>query len=343
MIERRAAGAELRAAPGRRIIGAAMRYGAEAQVMLPDGRAVVERFARFAFHDYLSSGAATRLNLQHDASVVIATTAGGAGRGLLTLRDNPDALTIEARLPSGAAFDEALALVADGSTAQTSIEFRALREHNAGGRRTVTQATLPGIGIVDAGAYGGAGAVEVRREGRGLFGRVLYDRPRVTADRGKRRKQSISVGAFKYGLDDLEREIVAQLGDDAGQILGSRRAGSLILNDTAEGLEFEIPELPRTSYADDFAALLDAGTILPGVVPFFTRPPADVVPGAVTFEVDPDNQDVQIEVIHNALLTALSVRFRAPRGNPGEVERRNVRDRERVRAERASRRGRFWL
>ena len=179
-----------------------MRYGSEARVSMPDGAAVRERFAAFAFADYLRSGAATRLNLMHDSSVVIASTAGGAGRGLLTLRDNPDALTIEARLPSGDAFDEALALVADGSTAETSIEFRALREHNAGGRRTVTQATLPGIGIVDAGAYGGAGAVEVRREGRGLFGRVLYDVPRVTADRGRVRKQSISVGAFRFTLDD---------------------------------------------------------------------------------------------------------------------------------------------
>ena len=341
MIERRRA--ELRAAPGRRIIGAAMRYGSEAIVRMPDGAAVVERFAAFAFADYLRSGAATRLNLMHDSSVVIASTAGGAGRGLLTLRDNPDQLSIEARLPSGDAFDEALALVSDGSTAQTSIEFRALREHNAGGRRTVTQATLPGIAIVDTGAYGGAGAVEVRREGRGLFGRVLYDRPRVTADRGRVRKQSISVGAFRFTLDDADREIILQIGDDAGAVLGSRRAGTLALVDTPEALTFEVDRLPDTTAARDFAALLDAGTIAPGVLPFFRIPPADVVADATHIETDPDNPEVEIEVIDSAVLTALSIRYRAPRGNPGELERRNHRDRERVRAERAQRGRRLWL
>ena len=75
-----------------------------------------------------------------------------------------------ATLPSGDAYDSVLALVADGSTAETSVEFRALDERRNGDLRTVLQATLPAIGIVDAGAYGSAGAVEVRAGGRGLAG-----------------------------------------------------------------------------------------------------------------------------------------------------------------------------
>ena len=118
-------GVELRAEPGRRLVGVVMKYGAEARVMLPDGRAVVEKFAAFAFADYLRSGE-TRVNMMHDPSITIATTAGARGRGNLALIDKPDALRMVAVLPSGPAFDAALALVADGSTAETSVEFRAV-------------------------------------------------------------------------------------------------------------------------------------------------------------------------------------------------------------------------
>ena len=64
-------------------------------------------------------------------------------------------------LPAGAAYDAALELVRDGSTAQTSVEFRSLRETLAGELRRIHEATLPAIGLVDLGAY--RGAVEVRR------------------------------------------------------------------------------------------------------------------------------------------------------------------------------------
>ena len=341
MIERRRA--ELRAAPGRRIVGTAMRYGAEALVRLPDGRAVRERFAAFAFHDYLRSGAATVLNLQHDKTLTIATTGTAAGRGKLSLRDHPDGLDLVARLPSGDVYDKVLELVEDGSTAQSSVEFRALTEHVAGDLRTVQQATLPAVGIVDQGAYGDAGAVEVRARGRGLAGRLDYNKRRVTADRGKVRKEAFRPGAFEYSLADEGREILLQIGDDAGQVLASRRAGTLALSDTDEGLEFAVETLPETSYADDFRALLEAGTIAPGVLAMYRIPPADVVPGAVELEPDEDNPDVQIRVVSHAILTALSIRYRAPRGNPGSVERRNQRDRERQRAERSHRSRRVWL
>ena len=165
----------------------------------------------------------------------------------------------------------------------------------------------------------------------------------MTADRGKVRKEQFRAGAFAYTLEDAAREVLVQIGDDAGQVLGSRRAGSLTLTDSDGGLSFEVPELPPTTYARDFAALLEAGTIEPGVVAFYRVPPADVVPGAVELVPDPGNADVQIRVVHAALLTALSIRYRAPRGNPGTVERRHHRDRERQRTERAARGRRLWL
>ena len=105
--------------------------------------------------------------------------------------------------------------------------------------------------------------------------------------------------------------------------VATRRAGSLVLTDTPAGLEFDVPELPATSYARDFMALLTAGTIAPGLVAFYRIPPADVVPDAVTIETEPDT-GVEIAVINSAILTALSIRYRAPRGNPGTVERRGI-------------------
>ena len=144
----------------------------------------------------------------------------------------------------------------------------------------------------------------------------------MTADRGRRRKQSIRPGAFTYALEDEAREILLQVGDDAGQVLGSRRAGTLELEDGPDALTFHVPTLPDTGPARDLAALLDAGTVAPGVLPFYRVPPADVVADAVTVEPEPGNPGVEIEVLHNVLLTALSIRYRAPRGNPGVVERR---------------------
>ena len=183
------------------------------------------------------------------------------------------------------------------------------------------QATLPAIGIVDQGAY--PQPVEVRRRGRGVAGRLDYNRDWVT--RGRVRKERILPGAFTHTLDDGTREVVLQIGDDAGQVLGSRLAGSLILNDSAEGLSFHVPTLPPTTYAADFRALLETGTIAPGVVAFYRIPPPDVVPDAERLEPDPDNPDVSVRVIAAAILTALSIRYRAPRGNPGSVERRRRR------------------
>ena len=97
MIERRRA--EVRAASGRRLVGAPMRYGSEARVRHPSGAEVSERIAPFAFHAHLASGAETRLNLMHDKSIVIASTKPG-DRGRLELRDAPDKLSMVA-IPAG--------------------------------------------------------------------------------------------------------------------------------------------------------------------------------------------------------------------------------------------------
>ena len=204
---------EVRAAPGRRIIGTVMAYGSEALIALPDGERVRERFASFAFSDGLRRGGPVNLNLMHDPSLTLASTRGGK-RGTLELRDGAAALSMIATLPTGDAYDRALALVRDGTTAETSVEFLARHELRSGGRRTVTQADLRGIGIVDHGAYGGAGTVEVRRRGYRVTARVDYGKPYDCGCAGPRcTRAQFEPGSFDAALADRDRDILAVAGE----------------------------------------------------------------------------------------------------------------------------------
>ena len=150
---------ELRA-EGRQIIGDVMVYGRAATVLGPGGTIMQETFQPGAFREYLT-GYATRLNLMHDRSIEIASTAENR-RGKLELFDSAEVLRLVATLPAGEPFDMALELVRDGTASQTSIEFRAIDQRIEGEKRTIERATLPGVALVDSGAY--AGAVETRRQ-----------------------------------------------------------------------------------------------------------------------------------------------------------------------------------
>ena len=86
-------------------------------------------------------------------------------------------------------------------------------------------------------------------------------------------------------------------------------------------LRFEVDTLPATSYATDLRAGMDSGAADYGVDALYSIPPADVVPDAVTIETEPGT-GVEIEVVHRAVLQAIAIVSRAPRGNGGRVERR---------------------
>ena len=330
---------ELRALPGRRLAGAVMRYGDIAEI--PGIGA--ERFASFAFADYLRSGAGTVLNLMHDDTLTIASTG-----DVLTLTDSPADLRMAATLPQGDAYDSVLALVGEGLTRGLSVEFHAIDERRTGDTRTIKRAVLPGLGIVDQPAYPGSG-VEVRARGRGLSGEFRYNRDRVTRDRGTRRKTRVSSGAFSWQLEqfaelqaelnesiaeaiesgaadavrDRAREVQLLVGRSYDQPLASLRTGTLKLTDTDDALEFEVDRLPDTTYARDLGAAMDARSADYGVDLLYSIPPADAVPNAVEIVTEADT-GVEIEVVQKGILQAIAVVSRAPRGNGGRVERRRI-------------------
>ena len=314
-----------------------MQYGTEA--LVPGvGR---ERFARFAFSRWLRSGADVAVNVMHESDLIIATR----HRGDLSLHDTPEALRMAAELRSGDAYDSVLELVGDGLTRGLSVEFHALAERRTADRRTIMDATLPALGIVDDPAYP-ASRVEVRAGGRALSGEFRYNTPRVTRDRGPRRKVRVASGAFSWQLEAF-RELQAEFGEKLAEAieagaeavrdrarevqliagrsydapLASLRTGTLTIEDTPEALRFEVERLPDTTYAADLRAGMDAGAADYGVDALYSIPPADVVPEAVTIETEPGTE-VEVEVVHRAVLQALAVVSRAPRGNGGRVERR---------------------
>ena len=345
MIEHRRG--ELRRLSGRRLAGRVMQYGSEAQI--PGiGR---ERFAVFAFADYLRSGADTRLNLMHENDLVVATRRAGS----LTLTDSPEALAMAAELPAGDAYDQVLDLVGDGLTNGLSVEFHALRERRHGGLRTIHAATLPALGIVDDPAYQTSG-VELRRRGRGLSGEFRYGRDRVRRDRGRRRKTRVRAGAFSWQLEEFQRvqdelsgtiaeaveagardalteaglrEVQLLAGRSYDAPLGSLTTGTLRLEDTDEALRFEVDRLPDTSYAADLRAAMDARSADYGVDVLYSIPPADVVPDAVSIEIEPET-GVEVEAVNRGILQALAVVSRPPRGNSGTVEKRSITTRRRL-------------
>ena len=296
-------------ADGRTITGAGLEYGDVARLSF--GR---ETFDPQPFGDV--SALDVIANIQHDRRRPLVRTGGGG----LVLTDSAERLAVRAELPATRDADDALELVKTGVLRGWSVEFNPTREAQEGDLRRIQRADLSGLGLVDRPAYPRSIPM-VRQDGDGISGAFPYNRDSVIAETGRRRKQRIMPGAFSFAIRQPDREINLLLGSPE-RPLASKQAGTLQLQDTVDALLFRVRRLPQTSYAGDFLALLRAGAIVPGVVPFFQVPPADVVPDAEKDEEEENNPGVFRHVILRATLTALAIMFRAPRGNPGEVTTR---------------------
>ena len=299
---------EFRAIEGRTVYGNVVVYGDITQTRM--GR---ETFAPGAFGDV--SQLDTILHMQHERARPLARTFGGG----LVLTDSPERLEIAAEMPNTRDGNDALELADRRILRGFSSEFHAKRERFDGGTRIIEAATLPGVGLVDTPQYRQSLITEVRATEDGISGMLPYGKDTVISGAGKVRKQRIQPGAFKFAIDQPDREISLVIGDGS-RPLASKQAGSLKLTDTPEGLRFEVKQLPKTSYARDFLALLRAGSIAPGIIPIFSRIPKDVDANADFDEPEKGNPGVFRRVINNGLLSALAILFRPPRGSHGVIQ-----------------------
>ncbi len=294
-------------ADGRIITGAALEYGDVARLRFGRETFDPQPFGDVAALDVIA-------NIQHNRQRPLARTGGGG----LVLTDSPDRLAIRAELPTTRDADDALELVKTGVLRGWSIEFDPQRESQEGDLRRIHSALLSGVGLVDRPAYPQSIPL-VRQDGEGLTGMFPYNQDSVIADTGRRRKQRIEPGAFEFAIRQPDREINLLLGSPE-RPLASKMAGTLQLQDTPDALNFSVRRLPQTSYAVDFLALLRARAIIPGIVPFFLI--AAGVADAERDEEEEGNPGVYRHVVAAAVLTGLAIMFRAPRGNPGEVNTR---------------------
>ena len=306
--------------PGR-IIGPVVVYGDRA--VGPKGR---ETMAPGFFEN--TSDKRIRVNVQHQRDKVLAAN----GRDL-KLRDSETALIAETTLPKTTLGQDTAEDIRNGVLTGYSSQFIPRREEYRQAIRHLLSGIMSGLGVVDVPAYPQS-QIELRWEDligeefvweerqQPLSGTIAYNTPVVNSDRGRQRKELVRPGAFDYVLNDPTREVLLTLGERADRPLASRLAGSLRLENTPEGLKFDVSGLPNTSYVKDFEELLSAGALAYGVRPLYRKPPQEAVGDQPVEEEipDPDNDGVTINAVNQAVLTGLAIVPRAPRGNPGDID-----------------------
>ncbi len=170
------------------------------------------------------------LTLQHDRErEPVASTADGT----LEVRDTSTSLQLAARLRPGSAEHQ---LVTRGSLAGLSVEFAAREERQSNGMRIITRAHLHGIGLVDQGSYPSTVELRARGMGRSWF------RARIPTGKGKRMQCECAGPGYEVEFDldafaELDHDILAVGGGGFGNVLGSTRRETLLLDPTKKGLE----------------------------------------------------------------------------------------------------------
>lgn len=163
-------------------------------------------------------------------------------------------------------------------------------------------------------------AIEIRSERDGsriVAGRFNYGSTAVLSDGGRRGrplKERIAPGAFRFAVEDPERDVPLLVGHAMGKPLASKRSGTLSLRDSDDALTFEAritPAVADTSHGRDALALLAAG-LATGLSPGFRIPPERAVPDAVTVEDEGSNPErgehnALIQTVHQAILMELSI------------------------------------
>ena len=301
--------------------GIAVRYGSIAR---PPAVPVAERFEANAFGNVANLDVV--LNVQHRRDRAIARTHGGG----LTLIDGPDALRFEAVLPPTREAEDVVRLVRDRVLRGASIEFAvpANGERAVGGVLSIAKAYLSGLGIVDRPAYQDSlieARAEIRQDGNGLTASYAYGQQKTIAASGSLRKEEVLSGALGFALDNPAYEVNVVLGRDYSSIIGSKLAGSARFTDTPDTLFIDIPTLPATQAVADFRAQLAIGSIAPSVDLLYST---DGIPDAFEDVPEVGNESVMIRRVNQAVLQAVAIVSRQPRGlDDNEVELRAMKRR----------------
>lgn len=160
-----------------------------------------------------------------------------------------------------------------------------------------------------------------------VAGRFPYNALAVLNDRGTVRKETIKPGAFKYALEDKDRDVHILVGHDWDKPLGSKLGGNVEFQDTEDFLEF-VATIPagaaRATYITDFLVMLSSGFIK-GISPSFRLPPKDVVPNAEKLIPEPGNPGVMIRQLFQLLLYEISY-VTLPAYRASEAEMRSLRN-----------------
>ena len=114
-----------------------------------------------------------------------------------------------------------------------------------------------------------------------IAGRFAYRATATMADRGRVRKERFEPGAFRFAVEDPERDVHLLRGHSFDQPLASKRAGSLVLEDSDDALTFEAvipPADEQPTFMADTVRMIRAG-LVGGLSPGFRVPPKDVGAG----------------------------------------------------------------
>ena len=152
-------------------------------------------------------------------------------------------------------------------------------------------------------------ALEIRQAGRTLSGVFPYSRMATVASRGRVRKERFAPRAFRFAVEEEEREIHLLSGHSFDKPLARKRNGTLQLEDSAEGLSFTAelpPEGDQPAYMADTLKQMRAG-LVGGISPGFQVPPPSAVANAEELIPEPGNPSVQIRQINAAVLYELSI------------------------------------
>ena len=226
-----------------RLFGTILKYGE----ISPSHR---ERFLPGAFS--LDAGTTRWLDYRHDSSRILAHTEGGG----LTLRDSPEALLLEAELPTlplSVRGRLVRSLLAPSRGSQSSSEQRV--NPGMGRVRVVEKADLAGIGLVPSPSFP-ASRVETRAAGT-LSTSIPWNHSLACecygrGQSGETGKGMTSTIEFEEGSLEFPDDLVAIWKNFAAPLASSRK-GTLRVGSGAGGLSIEL-DIPSTSWGDDIVA-----------------------------------------------------------------------------------------